>query len=174
MIFEHKGVAPQIDSTVFLAPSSCVIGDVCIKEKSSLWFNVTVRGDVNYIRIGRRTNIQDGCVVHVTLETHPTIIGDDVSVGHNVTLHGCTIHDKCLIGIGAKVLDGSVIGKSSLVAAGSLVAPGTKIPPRSLVMGSPAKVKRELTDAECDDMHAIAERYICYQDEYRTDVKRID
>ncbi|NIP49755.1 MAG: gamma carbonic anhydrase family protein, partial [Phycisphaerae bacterium] len=105
-----------MDSTVFLAPSSCVIGDVCIKEKSSLWFNVTVRGDVNYIRIGRRTNIQDGCVVHVTLETHPTIIGDDVSVGHSVTLHGCTIHDKCLIGIGAKVLDGSVIGKSSLVA----------------------------------------------------------
>ncbi len=174
MVFEHKGVAPQVDSSVFLAPSSCVIGDVCIKEKSSLWFNVTVRGDVNYIRIGRKTNIQDGTVVHVTLDAHPTIIGDNVSVGHNVTLHGCTIQDKCLIGIGAIVLDGVIVGESSLVAAGSLVAPGTVIPPRSLVMGSPAKVKRELTDAECKDMQAIADRYVRYKSDYHNDVKRFD
>ena len=113
MILRHKGVAPQLAKTVFLAPSACVIGDVHVGEGSSLWFNVVVRGDVNYIRIGDRTNIQDGTVIHVTRETHPTMIGSDVSVGHGVTLHGCTVHDKCLIGIGAIVLDGAVIGTSS-------------------------------------------------------------
>ena len=174
MILEHHGIAPQIDASVFLAPSACVIGDVQIGEKSSLWFNVLVRGDVNYIRIGKRTNIQDGTVIHVTLKTHPTVIGDDVSVGHSVTLHGCTIQDRCLIGIGAIILDGVEVGESSLVAAGSLLTPGTKVPPRSLVMGSPARVRKELTDADCADFHAIAERYITYQDDYRNNVKRID
>jgi carbonic anhydrase/acetyltransferase-like protein (isoleucine patch superfamily) len=174
MILEHNGIAPQIDASVFLAPSACVIGDVQIGEKSSLWFNVLVRGDVNYIRIGKRTNIQDGTVIHVTRKTHPTVIGDDVSVGHSVTLHGCTIQDRCLIGIGAIILDGVEVGESSLVAAGSLLTPGTKVPPRSLVMGSPARVRKELTDADCADFHAIAERYITYQDDYRNNVKRID
>jgi len=174
MILEHNGIAPQIDPSVFLAPSACVIGDVQIGEKSSLWFNVLVRGDVNYIRIGKRTNIQDGTVIHVTHKTHPTVIGDDVSVGHSVTLHGCNVHDRCLIGIGAIILDGVEVGESSMVAAGSLLTPGTKIPPRSLVMGSPARVRKELTDAECADFHSIAERYIQYQDDYRTNVKRID
>ena len=174
MILEHNGIAPQIEASVFLAPSACVIGDVQIGEKSSLWFNVLVRGDVNYIRIGKRTNIQDGTVIHVTRKTHPTVIGDDVSVGHSVTLHGCTIQDRCLIGIGAIILDGVEVGESSLVAAGSLLTPGTKVPPRSLVMGSPARVRKELTDADCADFHAIAERYITYQDDYRNNVKRID
>jgi len=174
MILEHNGIAPQIDPSVFLAPSACVIGDVQIGEKSSLWFNVLVRGDVNYIRIGKRTNIQDGTVIHVTHKTHPTVIGDDVSVGHSVTLHGCNIQDRCLIGIGAIILDGVEVGESSMVAAGSLLTPGTKIPPRSLVMGSPARVKKELTDTECADFHSIAERYIRYQDDYRNNVKRID
>ena len=174
MILEHNSIAPQIDESVFLAPSACVIGDVQIGEKSSLWFNVLVRGDVNYIRIGKRTNIQDGTVIHVTHKTHPTVIGDDVSVGHSVTLHGCTIQDGCLIGIGAIILDGVDVGESSMVAAGSLMTPGTKIPPRSLVMGSPARVRKELTDAECADFHSIAERYIKYQDDYRNNVKRID
>ena len=168
MILEHKGVTPQLDVSVFLAPSACVIGDVQIGEKSSLWFNVVVRGDVNFIRIGKRTNIQDGSVVHVTRNTNPTIIGDGVSVGHSVTLHGCTVHDGCLVGIGAIVLDGAVIGASSLVAAGSLVAPGTQIPPRSLVMGSPGRVKRMLTDDECQKIHSIAEHYIHYQEDYRS------
>ena len=174
MILEHNGIAPQIDPSVFLAPSACVIGDVQIGEKSSLWFNVLVRGDVNYIRIGKRTNIQDGTVIHVTHKTHPTVIGDDVSVGHSVTLHGCNIQDRCLIGIGAIILDGVEVGESSMVAAGSLLTPGTKIPPRSLVMGSPARVRKELTDAECADFHSIAERYVQYQDDYRNNVKRID
>jgi carbonic anhydrase/acetyltransferase-like protein (isoleucine patch superfamily) len=167
MIIEHKGVVPQIDASVFIAPSACVIGDVQIGEKSSLWFNVIVRGDVNFIRIGRRSNIQDGSVIHVTRETHPTVVGDDVTVGHSVTLHGCTVNDGCLIGIGAIVLDGAVIGASSLVAAGSVVAPGTQIPPRSLVMGSPGRVKRELTEDECTNIHSFAERYIRYQEDYR-------
>ncbi len=167
MILEHKGVAPQLDGSVFIAPSACVIGDVQVGERSSLWFNVVVRGDVNFIRIGDRTNIQDGSIIHVTRDTHPTVIGNDVSVGHGVTLHGCTVHDGCLIGIGAIVLDGAVIGASSLVAAGSVISPGTQIPPRSLVMGSPGRVKRVLTEDECQNIHLIAERYIQYQDDYR-------
>lgn len=173
MIFEHDGIAPQIDPTVFVAPGTSVIGDVQIGEQSSLWFNVLVRGDVNYIRIGKRTNIQDGSVIHVTSETHPTVIGDDVSVGHAVTLHGCTVRDGCLIGIGAILLDGVDVGESSMVAAGSLVTPGTKIPPRSLVMGSPARVKRELTDAECADYQSIAKRYVHYRDDYMSRVKLV-
>lgn len=173
MILEHKGIAPQIDDSVFLSPSACVIGDVQIGEQSSLWFNVVVRGDVNFIRIGKRTNIQDGSVVHVTRDTHPTVIGDDVSVGHSVTLHGCTVHDGCLIGIGAIVLDGAVIGASSLIAAGSVIAPDTQIPPNSLVMGSPGRVKRSLDESECKELHSIAARYTQYQLDYRTLSKRI-
>lgn len=173
MILKHKGISPQLAQSVFLADSACVIGDVQIGEESSLWFNVVVRGDVNFIRIGARTNIQDGTVVHVTRDTHPTLIGNDVSVGHSVTLHGCTVHDKCLIGIGAIVLDGAEVGASSLVAAGTVVAPGTKIPPRSLVMGSPGRVKRQLTEDECRNIHSISGRYLHYQEEYRTQVERI-
>jgi len=167
MILDHQGVSPSIDATVFVAHGAVVIGDVIIGEHSSLWFNVVVRGDVNSIRIGKRTNIQDGSVIHVTRETHPTVIGNDVTVGHRVTLHGCTVHDGSLIGIGAIVLDGAVVGASSLVAAGSVVAPNTQIPPRSLAIGSPARVKRSLTDEECRNIHAIAEHYIQYQEEYR-------
>ena len=106
MILKHKGSTPRIAETAFLAPGACVIGNVRIGEESSLWFNVVVRGDVNYIRIGDRTNIQDGTIVHVTRDTHPTIVGNDVSVGHGVILHGCNVHDNCLIGIGAIILDG--------------------------------------------------------------------
>jgi carbonic anhydrase/acetyltransferase-like protein (isoleucine patch superfamily) len=172
MILAFRGIAPQLDESVFVAPGAHVIGDVRIGGESSLWFNVVVRGDVNFIRIGERSNIQDGAVVHVTRETHPTVIGDDVSVGHSVTLHGCTVEDGCLIGIGATVLDGAVIGAASLVAAGSLVAPGTVIPPRSLVMGSPARVKRALSDDECDGLAEIASRYIDYRQSYRAVAQR--
>jgi carbonic anhydrase/acetyltransferase-like protein (isoleucine patch superfamily) len=173
MILEHKGIAPQLDASVFIAPGACVIGDVQVGEQSSLWFNVVVRGDVNSIRIGKRTNIQDGTIIHVTRDTHPTVIGDDVSVGHSVTLHGCTVHDGSLVGIGAIVLDGAVVGASSLVAAGSVITPGTQIPPRSLVIGSPGRVKRALTENECNDMHSVAARYTQYQLDYRDEVKRI-
>ena len=173
MVLRHKGTTPQFDSSVFIAPTACVIGDVQIGEKSSLWFNVVVRGDVNHIRIGKRTNVQDGSIIHVTRGTHPTVIGDDVTIGHSVTLHGCTVENSCLIGIGAIVLDGVTIGESSLVAAGSVVAPGTKVPPRSLVIGNPGKIKRTLTDAECSNLLSFAENYISYQHDYRTSVERI-
>ena len=168
MVLAYKGIEPKLDASVFIAPGACVIGDVHIGEKSSIWFNVIVRGDVNFIRIGSRTNIQDGSVVHVTSDTHPTFIGDDVTVGHSVTLHGCTVHDGCLIGIGAIVLDGAVVGASSLVAAGSLISPNTQIPPRSLVMGSPGRVKRTLTEEECSNMHATAQHYIQCQENYQS------
>ena len=173
MVLKYKGITPQLDASVYLAPSACVIGDVQVGEKSSLWFNVIVRGDINSIRIGKRTNIQDGTVVHVTRDTHPTVIGDDVTIGHNVTLHGCTLQDGVLVGIGAIVLDGATVGSSSLVAAGSLITPGTQIPPRSLVMGSPGRVKRVLTEEECKHLQTFSERYIQYQEVYRTEVERI-
>jgi gamma-carbonic anhydrase len=122
---------PHLEGEVFIEDSARIIGDVRIGHQSSVWFNVVVLGDVNHIRIGERTNIQDGSVVHVSHKTHPTFLGNDVTVGHNVTLHGCTIGDRCLIGIGAIVLDGAVIGDDCLVAAGSLIAPGTRITPRA-------------------------------------------
>lgn len=173
MILKYKGLAPQISETAFLAPGACVIGDVHIGVESSLWFNVVVRGDVNYVRIGDRTNIQDGSIVHVSRDTHPTIVGDNVSVGHGVVLHGCIVHDNCLIGIGAIVLDGAEVGASSLVAAGTVVAPGTKFPPQSLIMGSPGRVKRLLTEEECKNIHSVAGRYLESLEDYRSQVERI-
>jgi carbonic anhydrase/acetyltransferase-like protein (isoleucine patch superfamily) len=127
---------------------------------------VIVRGDVNCVRIGRRTNLQDGTIVHVTSATYPTVIGDGVTVGHGVRLHGCTIGDGCLIGIGAIVLDGAEIGAESLVAAGSLVVPGTCVPPRSLVVGSPAKVRRPLGAEELEQLRTLADRYVTYRLDY--------
>lgn len=143
-----------------------MLGDVQIGPESGIWFGVILRGDVNRIRIGRRTNLQDGTIVHVTSGTHPTVIGDGVTIGHGVTLHGCKVDDGCLIGIGAIVLDGAVIGESSMVAAGSLVVPGTVVPPRSLVVGSPARVKRELNAAELEQLRVLADRYVTYRLDY--------
>lgn len=172
MIRSYRGITPQIAPSAFVEQSACVIGDVHVGEEASLWFNTVVRGDVNSIRIGKRTNIQDGTVVHVTHEVHPTIIGDDVTVGHNVTLHGCTIGNGCLIGIGAIVLDGVEIGDHSLVAAGSLLPPGLHIPPRSLVMGSPGRVRRQLSDEECDGLLRSAGNYVAYRQEYLAQMER--
>ena len=139
---------PVIHPTAFIAESAVVIGDVEIGEDASVWFGSVVRGDVNYIRIGARTNIQDMTMIHVSSKTHATVLEDEITVGHRVTLHGCHVERGCLIGIGAILLDGVRIGAQSLVGAGSLLTPGTQIPPRSLVLGSPAKVKRELTENE--------------------------
>ncbi|MDQ3687653.1 MAG: gamma carbonic anhydrase family protein, partial [Acidobacteriota bacterium] len=141
--------------------------DVIIGEQSSLWFNTVVRGDIFYIRIGDRTNIQDGTVVHVTNGTHATILEDEVTVGHNVTLHGCYIERGCLIGMGSVVMDGARIGSESLVAAGALVAPGTQIPSRSLVIGVPAKIKRELTAEEIAGLKVYWQNYIGYTRAYK-------
>ena len=148
MIREFQSYHPKIHETAFVAENAIVIGDVEIGEQSSIWFGSVLRGDVNYIRIGKRTNVQDGSIIHVSSKTHPTIIEDEVTLGHRVTLHGCHIETGCLIGIGAIILDGVRVGRDSLIAAGSLVTPNTKIPSRSLVMGSPARVKRELSDNE--------------------------
>jgi len=160
MILPFKGQAPEIHSSAWVTESAQVIGDVVIGEESSVWFNAVVRGDVNYIRIGKRTNIQDGCVLHVARRTLPLIVGDEVTVGHNVTLHACTIANRCLIGMGAIVMDGAEVGENSIVGAGSLVTPGTIIPPNSLVLGHPAKVKRSINDAEARQIRESASHYV--------------
>jgi carbonic anhydrase/acetyltransferase-like protein (isoleucine patch superfamily) len=166
LILEYKGVRPKIGERVFLAENATVIGDVEIGDDSSVWFGAILRGDVNYIRVGKCTSIQDGSVVHVTRKTHPTVIGNFVTVGHAVKLHGCTVKDNCLIGIGAIILDGAVINENSIVAAGTLVPPGKEFPPNSLIMGFPAKVKRELTEEEIKGLKEHALRYVEYKNDY--------
>lgn len=169
MILAYRGIMPQIAASAFLAPTATVIGDVQIGEEAGIWFGVILRGDVNRIRIGRRSNLQDGTIVHVTSGTHPTIIGDSVTVGHGVKLHGCTIGCGCLVGIGAIVLDGAEVGEESMIAAGSLVTPGTIVPPRSLLVGSPARVRRGLSMKELNQLKALADRYVAYRLDYRHD-----
>ncbi len=159
MIKPFQNLQPKIHKSVFIAENAVIIGDVEIGEDSSVWFGSVLRGDVNYIRVGRRTNIQDGSIIHVSSKTHPTIIEDEVTLGHRVTLHGCYIETGCLIGIGAIILDGVRVGRNSLVAAGSLVTPNTQISPRSLVMGSPARIKRELTGEEIQNQSRFWQNY---------------
>jgi carbonic anhydrase/acetyltransferase-like protein (isoleucine patch superfamily) len=168
VIKSFQNLQPKIHETVFIAEDAIVIGDVEIGENSSVWYGSIVRGDVNYIRIGARTNIQDGSIIHVSRKTHPTVLEDEITLGHRVTLHGCYVETGCLIGIGAIVMDGVRIGRNSLVAAGSLVTPNTQIPPRSLVMGSPAKVKRELTDEEVKDLERFWRNYVSLSEIYKT------
>jgi carbonic anhydrase/acetyltransferase-like protein (isoleucine patch superfamily) len=163
----YGGQAPRLHSSVWVAPDAVVVGDVEIGEGSSLWFGAVVRGDVNHVRIGARTNLQDLTVVHVTSGTHPTLIGDEVTVGHRVVLHGCTVERRALVGIGAIVLDGAVIGEEAMVGAGSLVPPGMVVPPRTLVLGSPARAKRPLTAGELEGLARSAERYAGYAARYR-------
>jgi len=166
MIRIYKGMTPKIAATAFIEASAQIIGDVEIDEHSSVWFNCVVRGDVNQIRIGHSTNIQDGTVIHVTNGQYPTIIGNCITVGHGVVLHGCTVKDRSLVGIGSIVLDDVVIGEMSFIAAGSLVTPGTIIPPRSLVMGSPARVRREVTEEEIARIDMHWKHYIEYKNNY--------
>ena len=160
MIHSFKGILPQISASAFIESSAHIIGDVQIGEQSSVWFNCVLRGDVFPIRIGHHTNVQDGTIIHVTSGQFSTIVGDCVTIGHGVILHGCQIHDHSLIGIGSIVLDEAVIGEGSLIAAGSLVPPGMVIPPRSLVMGSPAKVRRELTEIEVERQQENWQHYV--------------
>ena len=160
MIKSFQNLTPKIHESAFVAENAVIIGDVEIGENSSVWYGAILRGDVNFIRIGNRTNIQDGTIIHVSTDTHATVLEDEITVGHRVTLHGCHIETGCLIGIGAIILDGARIGKNSLVAAGSLVTPNTQIPPRSLVMGSPAKVKRELSADEVQDLKRFWRNYV--------------
>ncbi len=173
MIMNYKEYSPTIGKNVFIAPSSDVIGRCTIGEDSSIWFQVAVRADVHFITIGDRTSIQDGSMIHVThhkkadmSDGNPTHIGNDVTVGHKVMLHGCTIEDACLIGMSATILDGAVIAKESIVGAGSLVTKNKKFPPRSLIMGSPAKFIRELSDDEVKELYASATRYVEFKNGY--------
>jgi carbonic anhydrase/acetyltransferase-like protein (isoleucine patch superfamily) len=174
MILRYKDCFPKIANSAWIAPSADIVGDVEIGEDSSIWFGCVVRGDVHYIKIGKRTSIQDMSMIHVTHfekekklgDGNPTIIGDDVTIAHKVMLHGCTISDACLIGMSATILDGAVIGKESIVGAGSLVTKNKKFPPRSLIMGSPAKVIRELTDEEVANIYENAKNYVNYKNDY--------
>jgi gamma-carbonic anhydrase len=166
MIKTFKGIRPQIGATAYIEESAHIIGDVHIGEHSSVWFNCVLRGDVYHIRVGDYTNIQDNSVIHVTHDQFPTIIGNSVTVGHAVVLHGCEIKDRCLIGIGSIILDEAVIGEDSLVAAGSLITPGTVIPQRSLVMGAPAKVRRPLTDEEVAQLQDNWKHYVELKNTY--------
>lgn len=168
MIKKFQDKTPKIHESVFVAEDAIVIGDVEIGAESSVWYGSILRGDVNFIRIGERVNIQDASVIHVSSKTHPTILEDEITLGHRVTLHGCYVETGCLIGIGAIIMDGARIGKNSLVAAGSLVTPNTKIPERSLVMGSPAKVKRELSDDEVKDLERFWKNYVSLSEIYLT------
>jgi len=167
MIRPFRGVHPQIHPAAYVDPSAQVIGDVHLGEEASIWCNCTVRGDIHYIRIGDRSNLQDNCVMHVQNGTHPAILEEEVTVGHSVTLHGCYVESGSLIGIGSILLDDVRIGSTSLVAAASVVTPGTIVPPRSLVMGFPARVKRPLTDEEVANLAMFWQNYVNYTREYR-------
>ena len=165
-LFSFKEFSPQYASSVYFAPGAQIIGNIKIGENSSIWHNCVLRGDVNLISIGDKTNIQDLSMLHVT-EENPLTIGNNVTVGHSVTLHGCTVEDNALIGMGATVLDNAHIGEFSIVAAGSVVTPGKKFPPRSMIMGSPAKVVRELKDEEIDMLNHHYISYVGYAKDFK-------
>ena len=171
MIRPFRGVHPQIHPTAFIADSAQVIGDVHVGEQASIWFGTVARGDMFYIRIGNRTNVQDNCVLHTRTGEMPTVLEDEVTIGHSVTLHGCHVERGSLIGIGSILLDDVRIGAQSLVAAGSLVSPETIIPPRSLVMGMPARVKRPLTDEEVLSLDRYWQNYVEYSAHYLNELK---
>ncbi len=165
MILKFKEFYPKIDPKAWIAPSADVIGDVEIGENSSVWFQCVIRSDVNKVRIGKNTNVQDLSMIHTDAHTS-TIIGDNVTIGHKVMLHGCKIEDNCLIGMSATVLDDAVIGKGSIVGANSLVTSGKKFPPRSLIMGSPAKVVKQLTEEDEAGLIKHAAHYVDYKNDY--------
>jgi len=174
MLHKFKDITPTIGENSWIAPSADVVGDVECGVDCSIWFGCVVRGDVHYIKIGDRVNIQDLSMIHVThykkpdkSDGNPTIIGDDVTIGHRVMLHGCSIEKACLIGMSATILDGAIIGEESIVGAGSLVTKNKKFPPRSLIMGSPAKVIRELNDDEVKELYASASRYVEFKKDYQ-------
>lgn len=172
MIRSYRGITPQIASSVFVDESAQVIGDVTFGEDASVWFNVVIRGDVNYIRIGARTNIQDGSVLHVYKDLHPLLIGDNVTVGHGCVLHGCSIEDRCLISMGAVVLNGARIGAGSIIGAGAVVTENTVVPPRSLFLGVPANFFRHLTDEDLKMIDRYASNYLEYKNIYLAERKR--
>ena len=167
MIRPFRGLTPQLDPSVYVAPNASIIGDVHIGPRSSVWFGAVIRGDVFHIRIGSETSIQDNTVVHVTHDRFATVVGNRVTVGHSVTLHGCTVGDLCIIGMGATILDQVEIGERCIVGAGALLTPGTKVPPHSLVLGVPGKVVKTLTAADEEFHRRLAGKYIRLAHNYR-------
>lgn len=175
MILRYKDAFPNINNSAWIAPSADIIGDVEIGEDSSVWFGCVVRGDVHSIRIGNRVSIQDLSMIHVThfkngdkTTGNPTLLGDDITIAHKVMLHGCEIKNACLIGMSATILDGAVIGEESIVGAGALVTKNKKFSPRSLILGNPAKVIRELKDEEVAGIYQNAKNYVSYKNDYHT------
>ena len=160
LILPYKGITPIIDETAFIAQNAAVTGDTHIGADSSVWFSVSIRGDVHSVRIGARTNIQDNAVVHVTGEFSGTVIGDEVTIGHSAIIHACTIKDQCLVGMGAIVLDGAVMEPQSMLAAGAMLTPGKTIPSGELWAGSPAKFMRKLSQEELDFFAVSAQNYV--------------
>ena len=169
MIRTIAGKSPRVAGSAFIEPSAAVIGDVTIGAESSVWFHCVLRGDINFIRIGQRTNIQDLSVLHVLSEDGPVILGDDVTIGHRAVVHGCTIRDRVLVGMGSIVLDRADVREDTIIGAGALVTPGSIIPSRSFVLGSPAKVRRPVTDEELEWIRRSAAVYVGYAGMYRSE-----
>jgi len=167
MVRSYKGVTPQIPATCYVDDSAQVIGDVILGEHASIWMNAVIRGDVHHIRIGANSNVQDNCVLHGMLGKWPVIVGDWVTVGHSVTLHGCVIEDRCLIGMGSIILNGARIGAGSIIGAGTLIPEGTIVEPRSLWLGLPGKFRRKLTEADEPGILQYANNYLGYKEQYR-------
>ena len=172
MLRSYKGIAPKLGARVYVDESAQVIGDVELGDHASVWMCAVLRGDVHTIRVGAYTNIQDNCVVHVFKELHPTVIADHVTIGHSATIHGCRIDSYCLIGMGATILNEAHVGEESIVAAGTLVPEGMVIPPRSLVMGTPAKFRRQITEEEREGLRRYAANYFEYKESYLAEQKR--
>lgn len=167
MILPFRGHTPRLDPTSIVQETAVLIGDVELGAEASVWFHTVIRADIHHVRIGPRSNIQDNATIHVTRDRFPTIVGAGVTVGHAAIVHGCVVEDGCLVGMGAVVMDGCVIGADSLVGAGALVTPGTRIPPRSLVLGSPARRVRDVSDEELAGIRAAADNYVALAREYR-------
>ena len=172
MIRSYKGITPRLGARVYVDDSAQVIGDVELGDHASVWMCAVIRGDVHSIRVGAYTNIQDNCVVHVFKEKHPTVIADHVTIGHSATIHGCRIDSYCLIGMGAIILNDAHVGEECIVAAGTLVPEGMVIPPRSLVMGAPAKFRRQITEEEREGLRTYANNYFEYKESYLAELKR--
>jgi carbonic anhydrase/acetyltransferase-like protein (isoleucine patch superfamily) len=166
MLREYQGRWPEVHHTAFIDESAQLVGDVSIGKDSSVWHNAVIRGDVNHIRIGERTNIQDGAVLHGTLGLYPVILEDNITVGHNAVVHGCTVHSNCLIGMGAIILDNAEIGEQCIIGAGAIVTEGMRVPSGSLVLGIPGRVARWLSEQEIQSLPERATRYVEYKNSY--------
>jgi carbonic anhydrase/acetyltransferase-like protein (isoleucine patch superfamily) len=163
----YLGISPTIHESVFICEGARIIGDVVLEKDVSVWYNTVIRGDVNYIRVGERTNIQDNSILHVTYKKYPLVIGADVTAGHGVILHGCTVKDSVLIGMGAILLDNCTVNSNSLIAAGTLVKEGFEVPEGVLVAGVPGKIIRDLSDVEIEKIRQSARNYMMYVGNYR-------